>query len=146
MTNLQQDLGIGIALSIHAGARSDSVETYVIGCLSAAAEAYAATIEQPPERRGSTAMRALYQRASMGERLDDARAIEEAAQEAASQAFRAAMPTITNRRMAQAYIACACAGLAAKYLTGQDARAMLYGAQLALAAHPQRRATRGRKS
>jgi hypothetical protein len=60
--------------------------------------------------------------------------LDKLAQAAAAIAFRACMPHVTGRRNTQAYIACVAAGVQLKYITGTEARSLLYTAQLALAA------------
>lgn len=57
---------------------------------------------------------------------------------AAKTAFRCCMPPLTGRGRAKAYIACVAAGVAHGHITGPEARAMLYSAQLALSVHPKR--------
>lgn len=61
-----------------------------------------------------------------------------AANTAAAMAFRCCMPQLTGRRRAQAYFACAAAGLQRGYFKGAEAKAMLHSAQLALNAFPKR--------
>lgn len=62
----------------------------------------------------------------------------EAAHAAASEAYRANLPELTNRKNTQAYIACVAYGQARRYIPAAEARGMLYSAQLALAAFPRK--------
>ena len=66
--------------------------------------------------------------------------------DAGATAFRACMPKVTGRRNTQAYIACVAVGVQRRYLSGSESKALLYTAQLALAAYPHRRSSRGRKA
>jgi hypothetical protein len=117
-------------------------------CLKAGAEA-ANAVREAPRVMGSAEK--LLHELSPGEEFPElaaaiARNREADAREAAGAAFRSCMPKITGRRSTQAYIACIAAGVQHDYLTGAEAKALLYTAQLALSAHPSRRAQRGRKA
>jgi hypothetical protein len=68
----------------------------------------------------------------------------EAAEAAARLGFLGAMPRLTKRSNAQASIACVAVGVQRRYITGSEARTMLYTAQLALGAFPKRQQQKGR--
>ncbi len=143
-------VGTGIANAIFAVADSlQSPESWVHFCITAAEEAHAAVLQNPPL--------ALDDRGE-GERLIDevlshrtgeayrpepitGSALLAAANAAAATAFRCCMPKVTGRRNTQAYIACIAAGVARGYIAGKDARPLLYTAQLALQAHPKTQRT-----
>jgi hypothetical protein len=126
-----------------------TAESWVHFCLEAANEAYATVMENPPFiTRENSAYEWLEElkRREKGEQerdIERERAsgdeLKQEAHGAATIAFRACMPHVTGRRNAQAYIACVAAGVQRRYITGADARALLYTAQLALsAARPSR--------
>lgn len=52
----------------------------------------------------------------------------------AGEAYKAAMPIMDSRESTHAYVACVAHGLAAGFISGQDASKMLYAAQVALSA------------
>jgi len=54
---------------------------------------------------------------------------------AAQAAWQACLPELTGRGEVRAYIACIAWGLHARILSADEAKTMLYTAQLALAAH-----------
>ncbi len=58
----------------------------------------------------------------------------EAAKAAASEAYKNAMPKLTHHALVRFHIACVAQGVALNYITGKEAKLMLYAAQLALAA------------
>lgn len=64
------------------------------------------------------------------------------AAEAASAAYLAAMPPLVDRAHTTAYIACVAAGLGHRYISAQEAKSLMYSAQLALAAHRPRQRRR----
>ena len=161
-SRLSAAIGTGIANGIHAVA--DEIETpasWVHLCTTAADEAYDEVMRNPPLKQSATAEnRSVHERylEELEERYADqlpklvpdkgpaseylhGAALEAAAHMAASVAFRCTMPHPTSRRRTQAYIACIAAGSLAKYLTGQEANALLYAAQSALSAYPNRRKT-----
>jgi len=143
-------VGHGIARAIFATADDGpaSSEEWVMYCLKAAAEAEAAVREAP--RQMGSAERLLRELspeddfAELNKVIADQR--EEEIREAGEVAFRSCMPKLTGRRNTQAYIACVAAGVQKRYFSGSEAKALLYTAQLALTAHPSRRARRGRKA
>lgn len=143
-------VGHGIANAIFAAADDGpaSSEEWVLFCLKAAAEAETAVREAPREM--GSAERILRELCPGEEFSELEKAIaqqrEVEIREAGEVAFRACMPKLTGRRNTQAYIACVAAGVQRSYFTGSEARALLYTAQLALAAHPHRRVSRGRKA
>jgi hypothetical protein len=142
-------VGHGIAHAIYASqAAPMTPEEWVLFCLNAADEAEASVRESPPARGMGSAeklLRELCPEESWALDAPDHAAVKEAAQEAGAAAFRACMPKLTGRRTTQAYIACVAAAVQRSYFTGSEAKALLYTAQLALSAHPHRRANRGRK-
>jgi hypothetical protein len=146
-------VGHGIARAIFATAETGPAtsEEWVLFCLKAADEAEATVRENPPRQSVGSAQKLLYDLAEPGDPeygVDpelSASASREAELEAGAAAFRCCMPRLTGRRNTQAYIACVAAGLQRAYFTGSEAKALLYTAQLALSAHPSRRASRGRK-
>ncbi len=69
----------------------------------------------------------------------------EAAEAAARLGYLGAMPRLTKRSNAQASIACIAVGVQRRYISGVEARTMLYTAQLALGAFPKRQQQKGRK-
>jgi hypothetical protein len=150
-------VGVGIAVSISASSgKPDSPATWVGFCIKAAEEAKAAVLNDPPyypnNRERAKAMFAASLPAGVMQIFKDPAPVAmsgddltAAAWSAATAAFRCCMPQLTGRRAVQAYIACIAAGVQYKFLSGGDARALLYNAQLALAAFPSRRAARGRK-
>jgi hypothetical protein len=132
--------GIGIAINAMQKAKvKDTAESWVQFCIKAAAEAYAAVIEDPPEAPlGSVGKfmlaSSLAQDIPVPTEQLTGKPLEAIAHEAAQTAFRACMPHLTGRRNAQAYIACVAAGVQLKYITGSESRSLMYSAQLALAA------------
>jgi hypothetical protein len=144
--------GIAHALFAVAIAGPSSPEEWVMFCLDAADEAESSVRESPPAQAAEgTLARLLRETAEPGDPEygrppgHDHAAVEEAARTAGAVAFRACMPKLTGRRCTQAYIACVAVGVQRNYFTGGEAKALLYTAQLALSAHPSRRAQRGRK-
>lgn len=143
-------VGQGIARAIYAAADDGPAtsEEWVLFCLKAAAEAETAVREAPREM--GSAEKLLRELCPNDEFPDLERAIAQQHEidirEAGEAAFRSCMPKLTGRRNTQAYIACVAAGVQRHYFTGSEAKALLYTAQLALAAHPHRRVNRGRKA
>lgn len=154
-------VGAGIIHAMHALAArpdADSPEAWVLFCCTAADEAYSAVLEQPvqaaEEGSATKLLRELCETfgddpetlARLNRERDQGNADNrEAAHQAAAIAFRNCMPKLTGRRASQAYIACSAVALQRGYVTAAEAKALLYTAQLALSAHPSRRAQRGRK-
>ncbi len=149
-------VGAGVGLAIHVLQKSavpESPEAWVHFCVTAAEEAYAAVMDDPPEisvKSYGPAARLIEQlEREAGEHhaplVLQGSELEDAAHEAASAAFRLCMPRITSRKQTQGYIACVAAGVQRRYIDGKDAKPLLYTAQLALSAYPQRRANKGRK-
>lgn len=145
-------VGRGVARALFAVADEPrTAEGWIHLCVTAADEAEAAAAELPDPNVGEG------HKMLIGFLNDDREPDEpeyvattgrrtQAMLDAGAAAFSACMPKITGRRNAQAYIACVAVGLQRRYFTGADAKAMLYTVQLALSAHPSRRARRGRKA
>lgn len=150
-------VGTGIANAIFAvAAAHDGPEAWVHFCITAADEARASVMDNPPlqpDTRGPAERQAdKWITESHPERTGEhapppitGEALTNAAHAAAVMAFRCCMPKLTGRKHTQAYIACVAAGVQRGYFTGSEARSLLYTAQLALTAYPSRRANRGRK-
>lgn len=121
-----------------------TAEAWVYFCLGAADEAYAAAMENPPYATGKNHAYELLEELKGNKQIERQRIsgkeLEESAHTAAAIAFRACMPHLTGRSKAQAYIACVAAGVQRRYITGAEARAMMYTAQLALSAARRSRA------
>lgn len=120
--------------------------------LRAAEEARAHTVANPPlepEPTGFAAAIANIDKQQGKERtrkrLSGVDLIEEA-ERVARIAYLGAMPRLTKRSNAQASIACIAVGVQQRYITGVEARTMLYTAQLALGAFPKRSPSKGRKA
>lgn len=95
----------------------DSPMGWVNACLKGSYESMVATLEEPTTKDWDE-----------DERMADAK-------EAAATTFLLLMPTITSKRRAQCFIACAAAAQLHGYISGERARALLYTAQLAISAH-----------
>lgn len=142
-------VGHGVAWAIYATAEGPRTpEEWVRLCMTAADEAEAAAADEPEsEGEGSAIIRGFLESTRepghrpTSEIMGDVSGRRTIAMiEAGAAAFTACMPQLTGRRSAQAYIACVAVGLQRRYFTGGEAKAMLYTVQLALSAHPSRRA------
>jgi len=145
-------VGTGIANAIFAvGTDPNSPESWVRFCVRAAEEAYEAVIENPPiavsDRIRGPAEKMLEKWARDSGKpepppeLMTGKALIAAAHAAAAVAFMCCMPKVTGRRQTKAYIACIAVGVQRQYIAGKDAKPLLYTAQLALQAHPERTKT-----
>lgn len=160
-------IGRGLALSIRAVASrpdAESEEAWIYFATTAADEAYAAVMQNPPPRFVSSRKSTVRVLLDKLNRMDGEPEPEEeeefeeepiegdellnAAHAAAASAFRYNLPQLTGRRRTKAYLACVAVGVQRGYITGPEARAMLYVAQLALTANPKRQQprTKGRKT
>lgn len=146
-------VGHGVAHAIFAtDAEPRTAEDWVHLCMTAADEAEAAVADAPPDPDDRPGLRSII--GFLNETREDGdpvfavdRAHRTAAMiEAGAAAFAACMPKLTGRRNTQAYVACIAVGLQRRYFTGAETKAMLYTVQLALSAHPTRRAKRGRRA
>lgn len=117
-----------------------STRGWVDRCCTAAAAAHREIMHAPPPRTDlGSASRLLLKLSPDQEEPRDSRLggpeLEQAAHQAASIAFRAALPLLTGRKNAAAYLACLAVGTQRCYLAPAEARNLLYTAQLALAAY-----------
>jgi hypothetical protein len=167
-------VGSGIAHAITAAAEKpdgNTAENWVFFCITAAEEAAAAVLSDPPFAqqevgaeffnetadewdRGTAAEHIAAGNQDKAEEYLDRLAqrrkqtvvkgkeLQAAAAAASAFAFRACMPKLTSRGMVQAFIACTAAGVQRRFITGNDASALLYTAQLALSAYPKRQKRR----
>ncbi len=145
-------VGHGVAHAIFAATSEPRTpEEWVHLCITAADEAESAVADAPPDPEDGSTMLVDF----LNETREEGDPIFEVAGrgrrtaamiDAGATAFRACMPKVTGRRNVQAYIACIAVGLQRKYVTGTESKALLYTAQLALAAYPHRRVNRGRKA
>jgi hypothetical protein len=141
-------IGHGIARAMHAQIEDPQTPAdWIQFALDAAREAESIARESMEPNEGSALklLRELSPEEDFGP-VSFSDADERAIREAGSMAFRACMPQLTCRRNVQAYIACCAAGVAHKYLTAADAKALMYSAQLALTAFPKRRASAARRA
>ncbi len=122
-----------------------TAEGWVHFCITAAEEAFASVMENPPRviRKDTAAeyLNKILREKREPEEVEyyEGDKLREVATTAAANAFRNNMPHVTGRRNAQAYIACVAAGVQRHYIAGGEARSLLYTAQLALtAARPSR--------
>jgi len=137
-----------IPLTIRAAAdTSGGPEDWAHLCITAAQEAYAAALSEPPAIERSDAERMFDELATAGGAKPgpshlSGSALSAAAHAAAAAAFRCCMPQLTNRRSVQCFVACTTTGLLRGYLDGRTSNALLYAAQAALTAHPKRASKR----
>jgi len=149
-------LAVGDAIARAFGAdgqHSDTTADWIHYCVTAAEEAHAAVLDDPPQGRTSVGqdMCDAIDRDEIGFKPSAppalvGAALMAAANNAAAVAFRCCLPQLTNRRRVQAYIACIAVGVGHHYIAAKDGNALLYPAQLALAAFPKRRANTPRKA
>ena len=153
-------VGVGIAASIQATAArpdAESEDAWIFFCGTAADEAYAAVLRDPPPApaRARGSIDRLLE--DLGEPLDGeiiadeppepmtGDALKQAAHSAAAFAFLANLPPLTNRRRIRAYIACLAIAITRSYVTTAVGNKLLYAAQTALSAHPKRASRAGKR-
>ena len=112
-------------------AQGETAEMWVSLCLKAASEARHAEAEgdddgpqEGTQERSTWLLSRLGKASSTGDTGS-----------AASAAFLASLPPLTSRARTKAYIACVATGIQHRFITGQEGRALMYTAQMALAAH-----------